>query len=91
VPGAPPLNGAWRVERLSGLLPPLRIRKRIEGPSGVTLVGPLALPFRVQGTTLRYRGPLRAFADELEASGEGFLGRATVLGREYARFRLVPD
>jgi hypothetical protein len=47
------------------------------------------LPFRVEGTTLRYRPPLQAFVDELQPSGDGFVGRATVFGREYARFRLV--
>jgi hypothetical protein len=83
------LDGSWRVERLSGLVPPLPIRKRIAGDSGVTLVGPVRLPFRVEGTTLRYRAPLHAFVDELEPSGEGFVGRARVLGREYGRFRLV--
>jgi hypothetical protein len=84
------LEGDWRVERLSGLLPPLPISKHIEGTSGVTRIGPLRIPFRVVGTTLRYRPPMQAFADELEASGEGFVGRATMLGKEYARFRLVP-
>lgn len=84
------LEGDWRVERLSGLLPPLPMRKHIEGTSGVTRIGPLRIPFRVVGTTLRYRPPLQAFVDELEASGEGFVGRATILGKEYARFRLVP-
>jgi hypothetical protein len=87
----PSLDGNWRVERVSGLLPPLRIRKRIAGTTGVTRIGPVLLPFRVAGTTLRYRGPLRALVDELEPSGDGFLGRGKFLGREYARFRLVPD
>jgi hypothetical protein len=83
------LDGSWRVERLSGLLPPLPIRKTIAGSSGVTRVGLVRLPFRVEGTTLRYRPPLQAFVDELQPSGDGFVGRATVFGREYARFRLV--
>jgi hypothetical protein len=85
------LDGSWRVERLSGVLPPLPIRKRIAGDSGVTRIGLMRLPFRVEGTTLHYRPPLQAFVDELQPSGDGFVGRATVLGREYARFRLVPD
>jgi hypothetical protein len=84
------LDGDWRVERLSGFLPPLPIRKRIDGRSGMTRIGPLRLRFRVVGTTLCYRPPFRAFVDTLEPSGDGFVGRATVFGREYARFRLVP-
>lgn len=84
-----PLDGTWRVERLSGLLPPLPMRKTIAGSSGVTRVGLVRLSFRVEGTTLRYRPPLQAFVDELQPSGDGFIGRATVFGREYARFRLV--
>jgi hypothetical protein len=88
----PSLQGSWRVERVSGLLPPLLpIRKRIGAEAGVTWIGPLRLPFRVEGTTLRYRRPLQAFVDELEPSGEGFAGLATFLGREYGRFRLVPE
>jgi hypothetical protein len=88
----PSLQGSWRVERVSGLLPPLLpIQKRIGADAGVTSIGPLRLPFRVEGTTLRYRPPLQAFVDELESSGEGFAGRATFLGREYGRFRLVPE
>jgi hypothetical protein len=86
------LEGSWRVERISGLLPPLLpIRKRIADAAGVTRIGPLRLRFRVEGTTLRYRAPLQGFVDELEPSGDGFVGRATVLGREYGRFRLVRD
>jgi hypothetical protein len=87
----PSLDGVWRVQRLSGLLPPLPITKRIEGKSGVTMVGPLRLPFRVEGTRLRYRGPLRGLVDELAPSDGDFVGRATLLGREYARFRLVRE
>ena len=89
--GGRSLDGDWRVERVSGLLPPVAMRKRVDGDSGVTQVGPLRLPFRVVGTTLQYRPPLQAFADELQASGDGFAGRAKIFGREYARFRLVPD
>jgi hypothetical protein len=91
-PAAASLQGSWRVERVSGLLPPLLpIRKRIGSDTGVTRIGPIRLPFRVEGTTLRYRPPLQGFVDELEPSGEGFSGRATLLGREYGRFRLLPE
>jgi hypothetical protein len=90
--GLAALQGSWRVERISGLLPPLLpIRKDIAATAGVTRIGPLRLPFDVAGRTLRYRGPLQAFVDELEPSGKGFVGRATVLGREYGRFRLIPE
>jgi hypothetical protein len=90
--GAAALQGSWRVERISGLLPPLLpIRKDIAAAAGVTRIGPLRLAFDVEGRTLRYRGPLQAFVDELEPSGDGFVGRATVLGREYGRFRLIPE
>jgi hypothetical protein len=91
-PAAGSLEGSWRVERTSGLLPPLLpIRKQIGPEAGVTRIGPLRLPFRVEGRTLRYRRPLQAFVDELEPSGDGFAGRATFLGREYGRFRLLPE
>jgi hypothetical protein len=90
--GPAALEGSWRVERISGLLPPLLpIRKHIAGAAGVTRIGPLRLPFAVEGRTLRYRSPLQALVDELEPSGDGFVGRATVLGREYGRFRLTPE
>jgi hypothetical protein len=86
------LEGSWRVERISGLLPPLvPIRKRIGPEAGVTGIGPLRLPFQVEGTKLRYRRPLQAFVDELAPRGDGFAGRATFLGREYGRFRLVRE
>lgn len=86
---APSLDGSWRVERISGLLPPVPIHKSISASSGVTRIGVIRLPFRVDGRRLRYRPPLHAFVDELEPRGKGFDGRAKVLGREYARFRLV--
>jgi hypothetical protein len=85
------LDGSWRVERLRGLLPPLPIRKTIDGDSGVTRIGLARLPFRVDGLTLRYRPPLQAFVDELQPKADGFVGRATFFGREYARFRLVRE
>ena len=84
------LDGRWSVERVSGALPPMfGVEKRIQGARGVTVAGPLVrLPFAVVGRSLRYRPPLAAFVDYLEPSGEGFDGRATIQGREYARFRL---
>jgi hypothetical protein len=85
------LDGVWNVERVSGLLPPLiGLRKRISGDRGETALGALpGVPFRVEGLTLRYRGPLAGFVDALEPDADGYRGRATFRGREYARFRLT--
>lgn len=83
------LAGAWRVERLSGLLPPRVLRKRIGDESGCTLLGPLPLAyFRRRGTTLDYLAwPVR---DELTQQEDGeWVGRGLLLGREFCRFRLV--
>ena len=86
----PSLDGTWRVERTSGLLPPFGLSKTIAGGRGWTRAGgvPIA-PFRVAGTTLVYRGwPVR---DELEPGPDGsWHGRGYLLGREFCRFRLVP-
>ena len=39
------LDGEWTVERVGGALPPMtRVRKRIDGPSGVTIAGRLLEP-----------------------------------------------
>ena len=84
------LDGVWRVERVSGLLPPLvGVRKRIRGARGETAVGPFpGIPFVVDGRALRYRPPLSGLVDELEPEEGGYRGRATFMGREYGRFRL---
>ena len=84
------LDGVWNVKRVSGLLPPLvGVRKRIRGASGETSIGPLpGVPFDVVGLSLRYRAPFRGFVDELEPSGDGFLGRATFRGRVFGRFAM---
>jgi hypothetical protein len=85
------LDGVWKVERASGFLPPLLgVTKRISGERGETRVGPLpGVPFDVEGAVLRYRAPFNGFVDELEPSADGWLGRATFLGREYGTFRLL--
>jgi hypothetical protein len=84
------LDGVWNVKRVSGLLPPLvGVRKRIRGATGETIVGPLpGVPFDVVGLSLRYRAPFRGFVDELEPSGDGYLGRATFRGRDFGRFAM---
>jgi hypothetical protein len=85
------LDGDWQVIRTGGLLPPLvGVRKHIEGGRGWTALGPFpGVPFDVVGNELRYRAPFQMFVDVVEASSEGYLGRATVLGRELGTFRLV--
>jgi hypothetical protein len=82
------LDGEWKVERVSGLLPPLLgVRKRIEGGRGETAIGRLrGVPFDVVGLELRYPGGW--FVDVLEPDGGGYAGRALLRGREYGRFRM---
>ena len=86
----PELHGTWRVERVSGLLPPLvGVRKEISGARGATAVGWLRASFDIVGRELRYRGVLSGLVDVLERNAEGgWDGRATLWGREYGRFRL---
>jgi hypothetical protein len=82
------LDGLWLVRRTGGALPPLiGVRKQITGGHGVTTLGPLRFPFTVDGRSLRYRFP-PGLVDELEPDGDGFRGRALLLGRELGRFRL---
>jgi ferritin-like metal-binding protein YciE len=46
------------------------------------------MPFEVRGHELHYRGPFGALVDRLEPQNGGYLGYATVLGREVGQFRL---
>jgi hypothetical protein len=64
------------------------VGKEIEGDHGHTTLGPLRVPFRVDGLTLRYTGPLSAFEDRLEPAGTGFQGRSYLRGIELGRFEL---
>jgi ferritin-like metal-binding protein YciE len=83
------LDGVWQVERAGGALPPLvGVRKSIRGARGETIAGPLRLPFRVDGRTLRYGRPFAALVDVLEPEGDGFRGRATLAGRPYGTFTM---
>jgi hypothetical protein len=85
----PGLEGEWLVERVSGLLPPGGLRKRIGKRTGSTRVGRLPIAFfRVCVDTLDYRVlPVR---DELSPGRDGtWMGRGLLLGREFCRFRLV--
>ena len=90
------LEGRWRVERLSRVLPPmLGVTKEISGARGWTKLGPLPiLPFRVESRenciALAYRPPFSVLVDELTAgSGDSWVGRATLGGHELGRFRMV--
>jgi hypothetical protein len=82
------LDGVWNVKRESGVLPPMvGVRKEITGAMGVTTLGPVRLPFAVEGRSLRYRFP-PGLVDELEPDRDGFRGRALLAGRELGRFRI---
>ena len=78
------------MERVSGALPPLHgCVKRIHGSRGTTEFPRLpGMPFEVRGHELHYRGPLGALVDRLEPQNGGYLGHATILGREVGQFRL---
>jgi hypothetical protein len=85
------LEGHWRVERISGLLPPTGVTKHISGGAGETRV--LGLPvavFRVRRSSLIYRFvPIR---DELTPCPNGsWEGRGLLLGRQFCRFRLIRE
>jgi hypothetical protein len=83
------LVGEWRVERVSGLLPPTGVGKRIGEERGVTtLLGLPVAPFVRTGDGLQYRVlPVR---DLLSAMPDGtWAGEGRLLGVRFCRFRLV--
>ena len=83
------LVGEWRVERVSGLLPPGGVGKRIGGERGVTtLLGVPVASFVRAGDGLEYRVlPVR---DLLTAMPDGtWAGEGRLLGIRFCRFRLV--
>ena len=84
------LDGVWSVERVSGALPPLHgCVKRIYGGRGTTEFPRFpGMPFVVRGHELHYRGPFGVLVDRLEPQNGGYLGHATMLGREFGQFRL---
>jgi len=91
-----PLEGDWRVERLTGVLPPMvGVWKRIRGDLGETWIGPLPIwPFRLEQregyVALIYRPPFSLFVDEVWAQRDGsWLGRSTLGGHELGRFRMA--
>jgi hypothetical protein len=91
------LEGRYRVERTGGLLPPMPgVTKRAAGSGGSTRVFEVVgWPFRLErggdGLRLVYRAPLGFLVDELTPAADGvWMGRATLAGRQYGSFRLVP-
>jgi hypothetical protein len=84
------LDGVWRLERVGGALPPLHgFVKRIRGGRGTTEFSRLpGIPFEVRGLELHYRAPFSLLVDKLEPTDGGYLGRATVLGREIGQFTM---
>lgn len=85
------LAGTFRVRRISGLLPPFGVTKRIDGLNGVTLFFGLPVGrFRVIGRRFVYRRwPI---VDELDgADARGTLGRGRLFGfLTFCHFRLEP-
>ncbi|MFL5917259.1 MAG: ferritin-like domain-containing protein [Gaiellaceae bacterium] len=84
------LDGVWAVDRVSGALPPLvGCVKRIRGQRGTTEFPNFpGMPFEVRGLELHYRAPFTMLVDKLEPEDGGYLGHATMLGREFGQFRL---
>jgi ferritin-like metal-binding protein YciE len=84
------LDGVWAVDRVSGALPPLYgCVKRIHGHHGTTEFPHFpGMPFDVRGLELHYRPPFALLVDRLEPQNGGYLGHATMLGREFGQFRL---
>lgn len=90
------LEGRWRIERLSGLLPPMPgVSKEIRGDRGETRFGPFpGMPFRVEERedclAFVYRPPFSVLVDEVRKEPEGsWLGKATLGGHIFGRFRMT--
>jgi hypothetical protein len=83
------LTGTFRVRRLSGLLPPIGVTKRIEESTGVTCLFNVPVgKFRVIGRRLVYSWwPI---IDDIDGEdGRGLLGRGRLWGvLTFCRFRL---
>jgi hypothetical protein len=90
------LEGRWRVERLSGALPPMvAVHKKIHGKRGETRFGHfLALPFRIEQRedcpALVYRLSFSTLVDEVRKQTEdSWLGETILGGRALGRFRMT--
>jgi hypothetical protein len=85
------LTGRFRVRRISGLLPPFGVTKRIEGAKGVTYLFGLPVGrFRVIGQRFVYKWwPI---VDEIDGDDRhGYWGRGRLFGvLTFCRFRLDP-
>lgn len=95
-PAADSIEGSWRLDRLSGALPPLAgARKEIRGDRGETRFGPFpGVSFRVEERedclALVYRPPFSMLVDEVREESEGsWIGKATLGGRAFGEFRMV--
>jgi ferritin-like metal-binding protein YciE len=84
------LDGVWKVERTGGALPPLYgCVKRINGARGTTAFKYVpGMAFEVRGLDLHYEAPFTALVDKLEPRDGGYLGRATLAGREFGQFTM---
>jgi hypothetical protein len=84
------LDGVWAVERVSGALPALiGCVKRIHGNRGTTEFPHVpGMPFEVRGLELHYRAPFSPLVDKLERADGGYMGHATLFGREFGRFSM---
>ena len=90
------LEGRWRVERLSGALPPMvTVHKEIHGKRGETRFAQfLALPFRIEEhedcPAFVYRPPFSMLVDELRKQVDNsWLGETTLGGHAFGRFRMT--
>jgi hypothetical protein len=84
------LDGEWRVERLSGLLPAAGVRKSIQGNRGVTTLAFARFPFAVIGTRLIYRH-LPVHDELIPISERIWRGTGHVIGVGFCTFRLVKE
>jgi hypothetical protein len=85
------MDGEWRLQRLGGLLPPLRfMRKEIADTHGRTVIGKLLLHFDVEDNELHYRFPLKGLVDVVEPGpGNRRRGRARLFGCGIGSFLMI--
>lgn len=83
------LQGSWKVRRLAGLLPP-GVTKEIDGHRGRTrLFGVHVGAFHVDGGRLVYDvWPIVDLVEPDPERADAFVGRGTVFGISFCRFRL---
>lgn len=83
------LQGTWKVRRISGLLPP-GVTKEIGAERGRTLLFGIHFgAFRVEGARFVYAfWPIVDMVEPDPDRADGFVGRGTVFGLTFCRFRL---